>query len=63
MRLFVGRLQARRADVRVDLRRHEALVSEEFLDHPNVVPVFKKMGREGMAKCVATGCFGDPGCP
>ena len=43
----------------VDHRGRHVLVSEEFLDRPNVVPVFKKVGGEGMAKRVATGRLGD----
>ena len=46
-------------DMCIDHRGRHVLVSEEFLDRPNVVPVFKKMGCEGMAKRVATGRLGD----
>lgn len=39
----------------VDHRGTDILVPEEFLDGPDVVPVFEEMGSERMAEHMATG--------
>ena len=60
MGLFVGCQEARRADVRVDLRRDEALVTEQFLHAPNVRATIEKMGRKTVPQRVRASC-GDRG--
>lgn len=45
--------------MRIDHCRCHVLVSKQFLDCPNIVPVLKKVGREGMTKRMATGGFGN----
>ena len=44
----------------IDHRGADILMSEEFLDGPDVVPVFKEMGPERMAERMATGGLGEP---
>src|SRR5262245_11260060 len=46
MRLFVGLTQALGADMRVDLRRGQALVAEEFLDAAQVSAAIEQMRSE-----------------
>ena len=45
--------------MRIDHCRRHVLMSKQFLDCPNIVPVLKKVGCEGMAKRMATGWFGN----
>jgi len=44
----------------IDHRGADILVTEQFLDGPDVVAVLKQMGPERMTERVAAGRFGDP---
>ena len=46
MSLFVGLLEPRRADVRIDLSRYQTLVPQQFLNAADVGAAVEQMGRE-----------------
>jgi hypothetical protein len=46
VRLAVDRLETARRDVRIDLRRRQALVTEELLDDPQVRAAVEQVGGE-----------------
>lgn len=52
MRLTVGRTQTFDADVRVELRRRQRRVAEEFLHHTEIGPALEEVGRGGMSETV-----------
>ena len=52
MRGLVRFVQSSRADVRVDLRRGEALVPEHFLDASQVRSAVEEVGRKAVPQCV-----------
>ena len=52
MRFLVRRLEIARADVRVDLRRDEAFVAEEFLHAADVGAAVEQMRGEAVAERV-----------
>ena len=47
-------------DVGVDHRRADVLVSEQFLNRPDIIPVFQEMGSERMPEGVAGDRLRDP---
>ena len=55
MRPFVNLSQARGADVRVDLRGHQALVPQQLLHAANISAPVQQMRREAMPQRVRTG--------
>src|SRR5688572_32501468 len=55
MGLFVDGLHAGRADVRVDLRRAEALVAEQFLNAADVGAAIEQVGGETVPQGVRSG--------
>ncbi len=48
-------------NMRIDHRRGNILVSQEFLDRPDVVAAFEQMGGKAMTESVTTGRLGDAG--
>ena len=56
----IGLEQPRLVDRRVNLRRREAGVAEQFLDRPKVAAPAQEMGGEGMAQRVGGGRFRKP---
>jgi hypothetical protein len=61
MRLLVGRFQVRRAHVRVDLRRDQAFVAEEFLDAADVGAAVEEVRGEAVAERVRAGALVEAG--
>lgn len=55
MRLFVDRAEVCGADVRVDLRRRQTLVPQQFLDAADVGPAVQEVRGEGVPQGVGTG--------
>src|SRR5207244_3851928 len=49
-----------RRQVRVDLRRADAPVAEDFLNHPQTHARFMEVGPVRMSQGVYAGAFGDP---
>jgi len=47
--------------VGVQHRRTDVLVSEQFLDRANIVPIFEQVRREGVAQGMAARVLGEPG--
>lgn len=52
VRLIVDLFQSLRGQVRVDLRRAEALMAEQFLDASQVGSVVEQMRGEAVTQCV-----------
>jgi hypothetical protein len=50
------------ADTRIDLRRIEVLMSEKFLDVPNVGAILQHVRCSGMPKQVTRAGLAQPGC-
>jgi len=44
----------------VDHRRAHVLVAQQLLDRPNIIPIFKQVGRKGVAKRMAACRLADP---
>lgn len=44
--------------MRIDHRSLEVLVTEKFLNSPDIVAAFQELRGEGMTECVAGGSFG-----
>ena len=61
MGVAVGRAEPGRRDVRVDLRRREALVAEQLLDDAQVGAAVEQVGRERVAERVRRDAVRQPG--
>ena len=60
MSFLVRRLQIAGADVRIDLRRHQALVPQEFLHAPNIGTAIEQMRRKAVAQRVGRSSLIEP---
>ena len=61
MKFFMDRQKFSGIDVSIDLRSGNIRVSQHFLDHAEVGPVFKEMSREGMPESVRMDLLFDSG--
>ena len=55
MRLLVDRAETCRADMRIDLRRHEALVSEQLLNATDIGTSVEQVSGETVPQCMGCG--------
>ena len=63
MKFFVDLAQAVARDVRVNLRRADVRVAEQFLDDPQIRAVFQQVRREAVSQHVRRHVPRNPGAP